>query len=220
MNIVFPIFDMLTQLDFTGPAQVLSRVPGVTVHIAAKAVRPIPTDSGFSINPTVSFDDCLQADILCVPGGFGVPEAINDGSIVEFFKKQSVGAKYITSVCTGAFILGAAGILNGKKATTHWAYTELLSKVGAVYTEGRVVIDDNIYTGGGVTAGIDFALMLAGEISDEDVSASLELGFEYNPAPPNGSGHPSIAPEKITAVMKPRYVDNLENMAKAVSTGT
>jgi cyclohexyl-isocyanide hydratase len=217
MNIVFPIFDMLTQLDFTGPAQVLSRVPGVTVHITAKTVQPIPTDSGFSINPTVSFDDCPQADILCVPGGFGVPEAINDGSIVEFFKKQSVGAKYITSVCTGAFILGAAGLLKGKKATTHWAYTSLLPEVGAVYQESRVVVDGNIYTGGGVTAGIDFALMLAREIADEDVSASLELGFEYNPAPPNGSGHPNIAPAEITAAMEPRYIDNLKNMAKAVS---
>jgi cyclohexyl-isocyanide hydratase len=217
MNIVFPIFDMLTQLDFTGPAQVLSRVPGLTVHIAAKAVQPVPTDSGFSINPTISFDDCPQADILCVPGGFGVPTAIKEGSIVEFFKKQSADAKYITSVCTGAFILGAAGLLEGKKATTHWAYTELLPKVGAVYHEGRVVVDGNIYTGGGVTAGIDFALMLANEIAGKGVSASLELGFEYNPAPPNGSGHPSIAPEEITAAIKPRYDESLTSMIEAIS---
>ncbi len=217
MNIVFAIFDMVTQLDFTGPAQVLSRVPGATVYVAAKNVQPIQTDCGFSINPTVSFDECPQADILCVPGGFGVPEAINEGSIIDFCKQQSLGTKYITSVCTGAFILGAAGLLKGRKATTHWAYTSLLPAVGAIYQEGRVVVDGNIYTGGGVTAGIDFALMLANDLAGAQVSASLELGFEYNPAPPNGSGHPSIAPAEITAAIKPRYIDNLKNMSKAVS---
>ncbi|UTW56767.1 DJ-1/PfpI family protein [Kordiimonas sp. SCSIO 12610] len=217
MNIVFALFDMVTQLDFTGPAQILSRLPNATVHVAAKKVRPIQTDSGFSINPSTSFNECPQADILCVPGGFGVPDAIEEGTIVEFFKRQAGGAKYITSVCTGAFILGAAGLLEGKRATTHWAYTDLLKDVGARYTEGRVVVDGNTYTGGGVTAGIDFALMLASEVAGKQVSASLELGFEYNPMPPNGSGHPSIAPDEIAGPMKDRYVENVGMMAKAIA---
>ena len=126
MNIVFVLFDNVTQLDFAGPVQFLSRLPGAKTHIASKDGKAVSTDCGFAIVPNTCFADCPQADIICVPGGHGVREAIADTAIVEFVREQAKAAEWITSVCTGSFILGAAGLLNGKRATTHWAYTQLL----------------------------------------------------------------------------------------------
>ena len=133
MNIVFVLFDNVTQLDFTGPVQFLSRLPGADVHVVSKTGVAVTTDSGFSILPRSSFEDCPQADIICVPGGHGVRHAIADAEIVDFVRAQASGAKYITSVCTGAFILGAADLLHGKEATCHWAYTHLLPMFGATH---------------------------------------------------------------------------------------
>ena len=157
-NIGFVLFPDLTQLDFTGPLQVLHRLPGSTTHIVAKTRDPVPSDCGLSLVPTATFADCPQLDLLCVPGGFGVSGAIADKATVDFVRRQGARAKYVTSVCTGAFVLGVAGLLKGRRATTHWAYTGLLPMVGATYEKARVVRDGNVFTGGGVTAGIDFAL--------------------------------------------------------------
>ncbi|TPW04400.1 MAG: ThiJ/PfpI domain-containing protein, partial [Alphaproteobacteria bacterium] len=168
----FVIFPNLTQLDFTGPLQVLHRLPGAQTHIVAKTLDPVPSDCGLSLLPTTTFADCPPLDLICIPGGFGVDQAMADAETIDFVKRQGARAKYVTSVCTGAFILGAAGLLNGKRATTHWAYRDFLPLVGATPEKARVVRDGNTFTGGGVTAGIDFALTVAAEIAGTDVAQS------------------------------------------------
>ena len=202
MNIVFVLFDNVTQLDFTGPLQFLSRLPGAKVHVVSKDGAAVKTDCGFSILPRSGFGQCPQADVLCVPGGHGVRDAIADQVIVDFVRQQANGADYITSVCTGAFILGAAGLLQGKKATCHWAYTHLLSLFGAMHQPTRVVHDGNVITAGGVTSGIDFALELIAAISGEDVARTIQLALEYDPAPPFGGG--SLAHSKEETVRRLR----------------
>ena len=202
MNIVFVLFDNVTQLDFTGPVQFLSRLPGAKVHVVSKDGAAVKTDCGFSILPRSGFGQCPQADVLCVPGGHGVRDAIADQVIVDFVRQQANGADYITSVCTGAFILGAAGLLQGKKATCHWAYTQLLPLFGAMHQQARVVRDGNVITAGGVTSGIDFALELIAAISGEDVARTIQLALEYDPAPPFGGG--SLAHSKEETVRRLR----------------
>jgi cyclohexyl-isocyanide hydratase len=202
MNIVFVLFDNVTQLDFTGPVQFLSRLPGAKVHVVSKDGAAVKTDCGFSILPRSGFGQCPQADILCAPGGHGVRDAIADQVIVDFVRQQAKGADYITSVCTGAFILGAAGLLQSKKATCHWAYTQLLPLVGAMHQPARVVHDGNVITAGGVTSGIDFALELIAAISGEDVARTIQLALEYDPAPPFGGG--SLAHSKEETVRRLR----------------
>ena len=202
MNIVFVLFENVTQLDFTGPVQFLSRLPGAKVHVVSKDGAAVKTDCGFSILPRSGFGQCPQADVLCVPGGHGVRDAIADQVIVDFVRQQANGADYITSVCTGAFILGAAGLLQGKKATCHWAYTHLLPLFGAMHQPTRVVRDGNLITAGGVTSGIDFALELIAAISGEDVARTIQLALEYDPAPPFGGG--SLAHSKEETVRRLR----------------
>ena len=202
MHIVFVLFDNVTQLDFTGPVQFLSRLPGAKVHVVSKDGAAVKTDCGFSILPRSGFGQCPQADVLCVPGGHGVRDAIADQVIVDFVRQQANGADYITSVCTGAFILGAAGLLQGKKATCHWAYTQLLPLFGAMHQPARVVHDGNVITAGGVTSGIDFALELIAAISGEDVARTIQLALEYDPAPPFGGG--SLAHSKEETVRRLR----------------
>ena len=202
MNIVFVLFDNVTQLDFTGPVQFLSRLPGAKVHVVSKDGAAVKTDCGFSILPRSGFGQCPQADVLCVPGGHGVRDAIADQVIVDFVRQQANGADYITSVCTGAFILGAAGLLQGKKATCHWAYTQLLPLFGAMHQPARVVNDGNVITAGGVTSGIDFALELISAISGEDIARTIQLALEYDPAPPFGGG--SLAHSKEETVRRLR----------------
>jgi len=202
MNIVFVLFENVTQLDFTGPVQFLSRLPGAKVHVVSKDGAAVKTDCGFSILPRSGFAQCPQADVLCVPGGHGVRDAIADQVIVDFVRQQANGAGYITSVCTGAFILGAAGLLQGKKATCHWAYTHLLPLFGAMHQPTRVVRDGNLITAGGVTSGIDFAIELIAAISGEDVARTIQLALEYDPAPPFGGG--SLAHSKEETVRRLR----------------
>ena len=156
-QIVFLLFDGITQLDFTGPAQVLCRIPGAMVHTAAKEIQPIQTDSGFALLPSTRFANCPQADLLCIPGGLGTRDVIQDETTLQFLREQAAEAKYVSSVCTGSLALGAAGLLQGKRATSHWAYTSLLPKFGATHEKARVVKHDNLITAGGVTSGIDFA---------------------------------------------------------------
>lgn len=203
--IVFVLFPNLTQLDFTGPLQVLSRIPDAKVHLAAKTTAPVPSDTVLSINPTCAFDDCPPADVLVVPGGFGVDGAMNDKALMAFVRREGARANYVTSVCTGAFILGAAGLLQGKRATTHWAYHADLERVGAIPVKRRVVRDGNILTGGGVTAGVDFALTLAAEIAGEEVARAIQLSLEYDPAPPFDGGSPEKASAGALRAMNERY---------------
>ena len=204
-NIGFVLFPNLTQLDFTGPLQVLHRLPGSTTHIVAKTRDAVPSDCGLGLVPTTTFADCGQLDLICVPGGFGVSGAIADAPTIDFVRRQGARAKYVTSVCTGAFVLGVAGLLKGRRATTHWAYTGLLPMVGATYEKARVVRDGNVFTGGGVTAGIDFALTVAAELAGPEVAQRIQLSIEYDPAPPFASGHPERAPAAVREQMTERF---------------
>ena len=209
-NIGFVIFPMLTQLDFTGPLQVLNRLPDAKTHIVAKTRDPVLSDCGLSLVPTATFQDCPLLDLICVPGGFGVVQAMDDRETVDFVRRMAESARYVTSVCTGAFILGAAGLLRDRRATTHWAYTDLLPLVGATHQSGRVVWDGNVVTAGGVTSGIDFGLGIVAAIAGEDVARAIQLGIEYDPAPPFDSGHPDRAPENVRRMVAPRYTRSRE----------
>ena len=215
MNIVFVLFDNVTQLDFTGPVQFLSRMPGANIFVASKDRKAVTTDCGFSILPTTSFADCPQADIICIPGGHGVRDAIGDAAIVDFVREQATEAKWVTSVCTGAFILGAAELLVGKRATCHWGYTHLLPLFGATHEAARVVRDGNLVTAGGVTSGIDFAIELIALISGEDVARTIQLALEYDPAPPFKGGTPDTAPAKILSSLRNRVYDDAAGQMEA-----
>ena len=205
-NIGFVIFPDLTQLDFTGPQQVLARVPESRMHIVAKSPAPVPSDSGLGLVPTHTFENCPQLDLICVPGGIaGVVQTMADRKTIEFVRRQSSVAKYVTSVCTGAFILGVAGVLEGRRATTHWAITKLLPLVGATHQKGRVVRDGNVITAGGVTSGIDFGLRVAAEIAGETVAQAIQLRLEYDPDPPFACGNPDRAPSSVRTMVSPVY---------------
>jgi cyclohexyl-isocyanide hydratase len=205
-NIGFVIFRDVTQLDFTGPLQVLSRLPQSAIHIIAKSTAPVPSDCGLALVPTHNFLNCPPLDLICIPGGSeGVAGIINDGETIEFVRQKAGAAKYVTSVCTGAFVLGVAGLLKGRRATTHWAYTDLLPLVGATYERARAVKDGNVITAGGVTAGIDFGLSVIAEIAGETTARRVQLGIEYDPAPPFDSGHPDKAPVLKSELLSARY---------------
>jgi len=215
LNIGFVIFPDLTQLDFTGPLQVLSRLPQSAIHIIAKSASPVASDCGLSLLPTHTFANCPPLDLICIPGGSeGVCGIINDRKTIEFVRQQAGAAKYITAVCTGTFVLGVAGLLKGRRATTHWAYTDLLPLVGATYEKARVVKDGNVITAGGVTAGIDFGLSVAAEIAGETTARRIQLGIEYDPAPPFDSGHPDKAPTLKSELLSVRY-DKFRAMYRA-----
>lgn len=204
-NVGFVIFPDLTQLDFTGPLQVLARLPESAIHIVAKSDAPVPSDCGLSLVPTQTFASCPPLDLICVPGGAGIIGAISDRDTIEFVRKQAGTARYVTSVCTGAFVLGVAGLLKGRRVTTHWAYTNLLPLVGAIYEKGRVVKDGNLITAGGVTSGIDFALTVMAEIAGETTARAIQLGIEYDPSPPFDSGHPDRASAEVKSMLSERY---------------
>lgn len=205
-NVGFVIFPDLTQLDFTGPQQVLARLPQSAMHIVAKSAAPVPSDSGLSLVPTHTFENCPRLDLICIPGGTsGVVKAMSDRDTIQFVRRQASTARYVTSVCTGAFVLGVAGLLKGRRATTHWAFTELLPLVGATHHKARIVKDGNVITAGGVTSGIDFGLTVVAEIAGETVAQAIQLGIEYDPDPPFSSGHPDRASDAVKAAVFPRY---------------
>ncbi|MHC4054693.1 DJ-1/PfpI family protein [Bradyrhizobium sp. 25ACV] len=198
------VFPRVTQLDFTGPLQVFSMVPGAKLHLIWKRIEPVPSDSALIVTPTTTFGDCPQLDVICVPGGRGTDDLLNDDEVLDFLRRQAEGAKYVTSVCTGSLALGAAGLLKGYRAATHWSAMEMLSQFGATPTKARVCVDRNRLTGGGVTAGIDFALTLVSTLIDRTTAEAIQLGIEYNPAPPFTSGSPDTAPAEVLASVKQR----------------
>ena len=219
-TVLFVLFPGVTQLDMTGPAQFLCRLPGARTMAVARSGDPVPTDCGFALVPAASFADAPQADILCVPGGHGVAEAVNDPATIEFVARQAAGAKWVTSVCTGAFVLGRAGLLEGKRATTHWAYAHLLPLVGAVHEDARVVEDGNTITAGGVTSGIDFALTLLAREAGQTVAEAVQLSLEYDPAPPFAGGTPKAAGPERTARLRTSFYDAAAaRMAAALTPG-
>lgn len=198
------IFPKLTQLDMTGPYEVLARVPNTRVHLVAKSLAPVKTDRGMEIVPTVTLDDCPQLDLIMVPGGPGQQDLMEDQAVLEFLQRQARGAKYVTSVCTGSLVLGAAGLLKGKRATCHWAAIDHLKLLGAIPVSERVVTDGNIITGAGVASGVDFALAVAAVLEGEEVARQIQLQIEYDPAPPFNSGSPKTASAEMTALLRSR----------------
>jgi transcriptional regulator GlxA family with amidase domain len=203
ITIVFPIYPAVTQLDFTGPHQVLSRLPGATVLVASMGGTPVTTE-GLTFSGLAPLEQVERCDVLCVPGGFGCLDAMRDPGYLAQIRRLAAGARYVTSVCTGSLILGAAGLLESKRAACHWAWRDELSLFGAIPDPGRVVRDGHILTGGGVTAGIDFALTLAAELADATVAQSIQLGLEYAPAPPFDAGRPETAPAEVVALAQAR----------------
>jgi cyclohexyl-isocyanide hydratase len=210
------VFPKVTQLDLTGPVQVFSGVPGAKVHLIWKRSEPVPSDSVLTLTPTLTYADCPQLDVICVPGGAGTDDMINDEETLDFLRKQAAGAKYITSVCTGSLVLGAAGLLKGYRAATHWTAMKFLAAFGATPTNTRVCIDRNRITGGGVTAGIDFALTLVSIMVDRRTAEAIQLRLEYNPAPPFNAGSPDTAPPDILALIKERIAPAQARRGEAI----
>lgn len=191
------LFPSLTQLDLTGPFEVFGRLPETKVLLIAETLDAVQSDKGLRILPDTTFAEAPQVDILFVPGGNGVFGAMQNRALLAFLQKQADSAKYVTSVCTGALVLAASGLLNGYKATTHWLSLKLLRLFDVEVVEERVVIDRNRITGGGVTAGIDFGLYLAALVYSEAQAKEIQLMLEYNPQPPFNAGSPQTAGEEI-----------------------
>ena len=211
-HIVFPIFDRVTHLDFTGPHQVFSYLTEARITVASMGGRDIGAH-GFVFSELADLSKVESCDVLCVPGGSGTTEAMLDETFIAEIQRLARGARYLTSVCTGSLILGAAGLLRGKRATTHWATHDLLAPLGATLDESRVVRDGNVITGGGVTAGIDFALVAVAEIFGRDIAESIELRMEYAPAPPFGVGRPDIAAAELMMSVRESLKSDARRMA-------
>jgi cyclohexyl-isocyanide hydratase len=224
LHIGFLIFPGVTQLDLTAPAQVLSRVPGAKIHLAWKSIEPLMTDVGFTINPTVTFADCPSLDVLCVPGGFGVVGQLGDAETLDFLRAQGGAARYVTSVCNGSLLLGAAGLIDGYRSTCHWMWRHYLPQFGAQPVDARVVRDRNRFSGAGVTSGIDFAFTLAAELAGEEVARMIQLGLEYDPQPPFDCGSPEkagaerVARARLAQSRMPGLEDLEARIAQAASS--
>lgn len=203
-EIGFLLFPRLTQLDLTGPFEVLSRLPGAKVRLLWKTLEAVRADTGIGLLPDTTLAECPPLDLICVPGGPGVAALMEDAEVLDFLRRQAATARYVTSVCTGALVLGAAGLLHGKRATTHWASHDFLAALGALPERARVVRDGNLFTGGGVTAGIDFALTIAAEVAGPAAAQAIQLQIEYAPEPPFAAGSPDTAPPEVLAAARAR----------------
>lgn len=201
LDILFVLYPDVTHLDFTGPHQVLCRLPGARVTVASMGGVDIVGD-GLTFTNLSDLKAVTSCDIICIPGGFGTTAAMLDEAFMAEVTRLAKGAKYLTSVCTGSLILAATGLIRGRRAACHWAWRELLTPFGVIVDESRVARDGNLITGGGVTAGLDFAFTLAAELAGDTFAQSLQLGLEYAPAPPFSSGRPETAPPEVLAALK------------------
>lgn len=202
-RIVFVLYPDVTHLDFTGPHQVLSRLPGCEVLVASMDGGQMVAD-GLTFANLTKLSDIDSCELICVPGGFGTADAMTDAAFVAEVRRLALTARYVTSVCTGSLLLGAAGLLKGKRAACHWAWRDQLSLFGAIPDPSRVARDGNVFTGGGVTAGIDFALTVLAEIAGPEYAQAVQLSLEYDPKPPFNAGRPEIAPPEILAMVQGR----------------
>jgi transcriptional regulator GlxA family with amidase domain len=214
LTIVFALYPGVTHLDFTGPHQVLVRTPNSEVIASSLGGADIEAD-GLTFAGLADLAKIERCDVLCVPGGFGTTEAMLNPDFMAQIRRLGSGARYITSVCTGSLILGAAGFLQGKRAACHWAWRELLAPFGATVSDERVARDGNVITGGGVTAGIDFALVMLAELAGQDYAEAVQLGLEYAPAPPFNSGRPELARPEVLADVKARLAGMADARAEA-----
>ena len=215
------VFPNLTQLDLTGPYEVLGRLPAAETLLLWKNLTPVRSEHGLTILPMATFADCPPLDLVFVPGGPGINPLLEDQEVLAFLRRAAASARYVVSVCTGALVLGAAGLLRGRRAATHWMSRDLLSAFGAEPVAERVVIDGNVFTGGGVTAGIDVALSVACEIAGRAAAEAIQLAIEYDPAPPFSSGSPETAePAVLRTVLdraESRQRDRAERVARAAA---
>ncbi len=204
LHIVIPIYPLVTHLDFTGPHQVLSRAPGAKVIVASKGGQDIASD-GLVFTGLADLAKIDRCDVICIPGGFGTTDAMLDEDFMREVRRLASQATYLTSVCTGSLVLAATGLIRGKRAACHWQWRALLEPFGVIVDEGRVVRDGNVITGGGVTAGLDFAFTLAAELAGPEAAQAIQLGLEYSPAPPFDAGRPETAPPEILARVRQRF---------------
>jgi cyclohexyl-isocyanide hydratase len=212
------LFPKITQLDLAGPYEVISRLSGsvVHVHLLWKDTQPLSSEWGLELRPDTSFEECPALDVLCVPGGPGVFDLLSDETVINAIKRIADRSRFVTSVCTGSFLLGAAGLLVGRRATSHWASRDLLPEFGAIPAAGRIVVDGNVVTAGGMTAGIDFGLHIAAELVGEAAAKEVQLAMEYDPAPPFDCGNPIIAEPAIVARFRERIRQRQERRIAAV----
>jgi cyclohexyl-isocyanide hydratase len=217
IHIGFIVFPGIQHLDLAGPYDVFASLDDVQLHLIWKHSSQVIASNGLPLIADTTFADCPKLDVICMPGGAGIGALMEDDETLAFLRKQAATAAFVTSVCTGALVLGAAGLLRGRRATTHWAYHTLLAPFGAIPVHGRVVRDGNVLTGGGVTAGIDFALTLIGELMGADEAQAIQLQLEYAPAPPFAAGHPDTAPSSVLEIVRERTAKNLTQRAAIVA---
>ncbi|RZF27400.1 DJ-1/PfpI family protein [Paraburkholderia sp. UYCP14C] len=216
LQIGFLVFPKVQQLDLTGPHDVLASLPGATMHLVWKTREPVVSSNGLVLTPSTTYESCPPLDVICVPGGSGVTDLLLDEQTIDFVRRQAASARYVTSVCTGALLLGAAGLLRGRRATTHWAFHSLLEPLGAIPTHARVVRDGDLITGGGVTAGIDFGLTVAAELAGVEEARAIQLELEYAPAPPFDAGDPALAPQAVVELVRGRSAETLAARRRVV----
>jgi len=210
------VFPGVQQLDLTGPYEVFASLPEAKVHLIWKDRAPINSATGLVLGPTMTFSECPALDVICVPGGGGVNALLQDAEVLAFLRAQAARARYVTSVCTGSLVLGAAGLLKGRKATTHWFSHDFLEKFGAIPVHGRVVRDGNLITAGGVTAGIDFGLAVVAELAGQAQAEAIQLALEYAPAPPFDAGSPDTAPASVLKRVTERSAAGLEKRRQTI----
>jgi cyclohexyl-isocyanide hydratase len=215
------VFPNMTQLDLTGPYEVLARLPGAETLLLWKSLDPVRSEHGLTILPMAALSSCPPLDLVLVPGGAGINPLLEDAEILGFLRRVAAEAHYVVGVCTGSLVLGAAGLLRGRRAATHWMSRELLRSFGADPVADRVVVDGKFFTGGGVTAGIDVALTVAAEIAGKATAEAIQLGIEYDPAPPFTSGSPEQADPAVLADVvtraELRQRDRAERVARAAA---
>jgi len=215
------VFPNLTQLDLTGPYEVLARLPGAETLLVWKSLDPVRSEHGLTIQPMATFASCPPLDLILMPGGGGINPLLEDTEVLDFLRRAAREARYVVGVCTGSLVLGAAGLLRGRRAGTHWMSRDMLRAFGAEPVPQRVVVDGNLFTGGGVTAGIDVALTVAAEIAGVEAAQAIQLGIEYDPAPPFASGSPERADpavlKEVLARAEPRQRDRAERVARAAA---
>lgn len=221
MHVNFLLFEGLTQLDMTGPYEVLANAPGFSVDFVAKTRDPVRCDRGLQFVPTQTLASARQCDLLVVPGGPGTDDAIIDADWVAFTRTQGLAAQYLFGICTGSLLLGAAGLLRGKHASSHWRARELLARFGAIPSEERLCVDGNTYTAGGVTSGIDMGLKVVAALCGEDVAKLIQLQIEYDPKPPFPGGTPTTSEpavvERYLAMSAARFAGRAARVDQAAA---
>ncbi|WP_407521982.1 DJ-1/PfpI family protein [Methylobacterium oryzisoli] len=205
LNVGILVFPQVQQLDLTGPYEVFASTPDTRVHLVWKDLEPVASATGLPLVPTATFATCPPLDVLCVPGGAGVNALLEDEAVLGFLRERAGQARYVTSVCTGALVLGAAGLLAGKRATTHWNALDFLPRFGAEPVEARIVQDGTLITAGGVTSGIDFGLAVVAALLGREEAETIQLMLEYAPEPPFRAGTPREAPAEIVARARTRF---------------